>query len=105
MGFAPGSGTDGKLQLTADVNLFTGSFPKALTLSRDAVINPDTNAKVKVVVGGKIEERSVKVQTGDVGDVMIEEGLSENELVLANPLSGTVGETVKTKAATREVKP
>ena len=92
-------------QLTADVNLFTGSFPKALTLSRDAVINPDTNAKVRVVVGGKIEDRSVKVQTGDVGDVMIEEGLTENDLVIANPLSGSVGETVKTKAATREVKP
>ena len=92
-------------QLTADVNLFTGSFPKALTLSRNAVINPDTNAKVRVVVGGKIEDRSVKVQTGDVGDVMIEEGLTENDLVVANPLSGSVGETVKTKAATREVKP
>ena len=91
-------------QLTADVNLYIGFFPKALTLPRDSVIDPDSNPKSRVVSNGKIVEKRIKLQYGDVGNVMIEEGIDENDQILVNPTAAKPGEEVKPKLVKQEPK-
>ncbi len=91
-------------QLTADVNIFTGVFHKSLTLPRDCIIDPDTNPKVRLVSGGKVIEKRIKMQYGDVGSVMVEEGVSETDLILLNPIASKPDDSVKTKLVNQEPK-
>lgn len=92
-------------QLTADVNIELGNYKDALTIPRDAVVTPDTTPLVKLVVNGKVEERRITLASGDIGEVMVLEGLNGNELLLLKPAETPVGTKVRTKPAATGKRP
>jgi HlyD family secretion protein len=85
-------------ELTADVNLIIGQFENALTLPRSAILDPEGQPKVRLVVNGKVEERLVEIIAGESGQVVVKKGLTGEEKVLATPAEGKPGQTVQIKS-------
>lgn len=89
-------------RLTMDVNITTGRFRKARTIPRASVMNPDTNPTVYLVENGVVKVRSIQITGGDVGRVVVLQGLSESDKVIVNPRAVKEGAKVEARLVPQE---
>jgi HlyD family secretion protein len=72
-------------EMTIDVTLVTGRYPRALTIPRAALAGPPDARKVWVVAEGRAEPRRVEVVQGEAGDVAVLRGLAPDDRVILHP--------------------
>lgn len=91
-------------RLTVDVNIRASTYKEALTLPREAVLDPDSSPRVRVWEGGEIKEKQIQIESGDVGRVVVTQGLEASASVILRPLSASVGTKAEPKEAKEEPK-
>jgi RND family efflux transporter MFP subunit len=91
-------------RLTVDVNIRATTYKEALTLPREVVLDPDSSPRIRVWESGEIKERQIQIEAGDVGRVVVTQGLEQNASVVLRPLSASVGAKTEPKEAQEEPK-
>ena len=85
-----------------DVNIIVAKQDHALSLPRSAVIKSKGQNKVFVIESGRIVMRSVALVDWPGASVIVSGGVNEGALVVLDPLSVKVGDSVKPQVAKSE---
>ncbi|MEZ5498021.1 MAG: efflux RND transporter periplasmic adaptor subunit [Steroidobacteraceae bacterium] len=80
--------------LTADINLIVETRGQALTISRSAILGRDANARVLVIEGKRVVQRSIRFIDWPGEEVIVEQGVKAGERVLSQPNPALVGHRV-----------
>lgn len=83
-----------KPDLTVDADIRTASYPNALVVPRQALVNPDEKPQLFVEENGVVQARDVKWTRGNVQDAVILSGVESGMRVLLEPRRYRPGQRV-----------
>lgn len=80
--------------VTTDVNLIVEEIDAAVTVARSAILGRDEQARVLVVKGDRVEQRSIRFVDWPSEKVVVEQGLAPGEKLVAQPRPDLIGKKV-----------
>jgi HlyD family secretion protein len=93
---SPGAAPAGQ---TVAVNLVVERRPRALSLPRASILQPDTAPRVRVVAAdGRVSERAIRFIDWPAAEVIVTGGLAPGMRVLLDPAAAEPGERVRARA-------
>jgi len=82
--------------MSVDVNVEVAFVPAAVTIPREAIGGDRANAYVLVVIGERVERRTIEIEDWPAPSVVVRSGVKAGDLVVTDPTAAVVDAHVRT---------
>ncbi|MEO7729809.1 MAG: hypothetical protein ABIY55_02470, partial [Kofleriaceae bacterium] len=82
--------------MSVDVNVQIAFVPAAVTIPREAIGGDRANAYVLVVIGERVERRTIEIEDWPAPSVVVRSGIKAGDLVVTDPTAAVVDAHVRT---------